>query len=102
MAEVALLSIVALTAGLFGFLGFLSFLAYTNISKNSKKDYLINESQKGCDCNVRLCCETTSMHVEKNEEIKTEDSTPEKENNVNVSKVIKVSGIGKSIKGRER
>lgn len=96
MAEVALLSIVALTAGLFGFLGFLSFLAYTNISKNSKKDYLVNESQKGCDCNVRLCCETTSMLIEK-DEVKTENGTSEKENNVNVSKVIKVSGIGKRI-----
>jgi hypothetical protein len=92
MAEVALLSIVALTAGLFGFLGFLSFLAYTNISKNSKKDYLINESQKGCDCN----CETTSMLIEK-DEVKTKDGASEKENNVNVSKVIKVSGIGKRI-----
>ena len=100
MAEVALLSIVALTAGLFGFLGFLSFLAYTNISKNSKKDYLINESQKGCDCNVRLCCETTSMPINKDEEIKTKDGTPEKENNINVSKVVKVSGIGKSIERR--
>ena len=39
-------------------------------------------------------------NYENDEEIKTEDGTPEKENNINVSKVVKVSGIGKSIERR--
>lgn len=102
MTEVALLAIVALTAGLIGFLAYLSFLAHSNNSKNLKKDYLVNESEFiACRyrhiCNKR-CRETNEMLLEEDSRDIEETTTKEK---ANVSKIVKVNGIGKNILNKE-
>ena len=94
MSGVEVIAIIAIVFGLFGFLGFLGFLAHTNNVKNLKNDYLVIESQKdvgGGSCNIRLKCETNDMPKP------TDDSN--KETNKDVSRVVRVSGIGKNLKG---
>ena len=93
-----MVAIIAIIAGLFGFLGFLGFLAYSNNVKNLKKDYLVIESHKANTsggCNIRLCCEASKMLNDETGE-KTEIQDLEEKN---VSRVVKVGGIGKDLKG---
>ncbi len=87
MSGIEIVAISAIVIGLFGFLSFLGFLAHTNNSKNLKNDYLVIESR--CSClthKTSVSCEAAKVE---------EDS--EKKDNTNISKVVRVNGIGKQI-----